>query len=178
MLFARSISVTPPTRRKRLFFRNTSRRPRREARERAATGPETSLCYRNTSSDRPRRPGHEPDDPERRQRDLGRLRLPVPGGLLGLDPEPVADVAAAVEARVRVQRLVPLAGLRQPDPPALAHDRREVAGDHDPAFPVLAPPCERKHVLVRRIRLQPEEPLVRVVDLPERGLLGVGGVEV
>ena len=51
--------------------------------------------------------GHEPDDAERRQRDLGRERLVVPGRLLGLDAAEVADVRAAVEARVGVQRLAP-----------------------------------------------------------------------
>src|SRR5918995_4534227 len=126
-----------------------------------STGPER-LCFRNTSSCRRRRVRHEPDDAERRQGDLRRPDLLVPRRLLGLDPETVADVAAAVEARVRVQRLAPLPGGGQAEPPALANDRREVAGDDDPARALLRPACEGKHVLVGAVRLEPEEALVRV----------------
>ena len=45
--------------------------------------------------------GHEPDDAERRQRQLGRVRLAVPGDALGLDAAEVADVRAAVVAPSR-----------------------------------------------------------------------------
>ncbi len=122
--------------------------------------------------------GDEPDDSDRRQRDLDRVLLLVPRHLLRLQSEAVADVGAPVEAGVGVQRLAPPASRRQPQPPPLADDRREVARAHEPVLPVLRDAREREDVLVRRVRLEPAEALVRVVELPERGLLVVDAVEI
>ena len=68
----------PPYRRaKELVFQKQLRRPAAPLAQ--AVPPGRGLCYRTRSSGGRRRAGHEPDDPERRQRDLGRLLLLVPG---------------------------------------------------------------------------------------------------
>src|SRR5688500_19627084 len=111
---------------------------------------------------------YEPDRPERRQRHLDRVLLLVPRHRLRLEPQPVADVRAAVEAGVRVQRLAPRAAGGQAEPPAVAHDRGEVCGAHERPLAVRAEPDECEHVLARRVLLEPADTLVGVVELPER----------
>src|SRR5215212_3528976 len=91
------------------------------------TSPSTSMLFsRSTQATLATVVRNEPEGRERRQRDLRRVALLVPRRLLGLQTEAVADVRAAVEARVGVQSLTPPAAGRQADPPAVPHDRREV----------------------------------------------------
>ena len=102
--------------------------------------------------------------------------MPLDG--LRLEAEAVADVGAAVEARVGVQHLDPLAGRRQSEPPAVAHDGREVGDADELPRAVLRDAREGEHVLGRRVRLEPAEAVGREVDLPERGLVAVDAVQV
>src|SRR5215218_5773339 len=63
---------------------------------------------------------------QRRQRHGGRAGLSVPRLRHRLDTAEIAHARAAIDRRIGVQPLAPAAAARQPDPVALARDRREV----------------------------------------------------
>src|SRR4051794_2877819 len=91
------------------------------------TGRPFPEIFRKTSPGLPGLGGDEPDDAERGERHGGAERLVVPVLGLGLDRAHVADVRAAVDLGVRVERLDPGAAAGQADAVALARDRRQVA---------------------------------------------------
>src|SRR5215210_6689688 len=111
--------------RRRVPFPDRTRRPR----GRSLAGPRR----------RPLR--HEPDHPERRQRDLGGEGLVVPWDRLGLDAAEVARVRPAVVGRIGVQALDPPARPRQAHPVGAARDRREVRDAQQDVAALLGGPA-------------------------------------
>src|SRR5690606_5723849 len=76
--------------------------------------------------------GPQPDHPERRDAQPGRVRQAVPGHVDRLHPAEVAHAAARVLVGVGVEDLLPDARLRQPEVVVLVRDAGEVrhAGEH------------------------------------------------
>src|SRR5262245_59693741 len=90
----------------------------------------------------------EPDRGQRRQGQLDRAWLAVPGHLLTREAAVVAHVAAPVEAAVRVHDLRIVSGARHPDAITAADHRGEVVGAQDDLAGVPAKPAERDDALL------------------------------
>ena len=90
----------------------------------------------------------------------------------------VAHAAAAVERRVGVQELAPVAAVRYAEPIVLARHRREVADHQDRRRALVALAQERDHALLPVAALHPAEAVVHEVLLVQRRLLAQHAVEV
>src|SRR5207249_7034450 len=101
-----------------------------------------------------------------------------PGARLGLDTAQVADVRAAVELGVGVDRLAPATAVRQADPVLLAWDGREVGDGGDGALTVAGHANEGNDVALDVVRVQPAEARGLEVDLVQRRLAPVDAVQV
>ena len=129
------------------------------------SGSSRTRAWRTSTSRRPQRvhtaSGTSQIVGERRQRHERRLRLLVPGHRLRLEPPAVADVGAAVEARVGVQR--PHASGQRRGSPSRHSSRttgeRLQTHTSQRASPSVRRdrPREGEDVLARRVRLEPAE---------------------
>src|ERR1035441_2923380 len=120
----------------------------------------------------------EDQNAERRQDEFCRAGLVVAGLLRRRHPAAVAHVAPALNRRVAVQQLAPLARARQPHPVLRSRDRSQIRDHHQfmEVFRILAQ--ERKHAVCMVGVVDPMEAIQVVVGLPEGGLRQVQLVEV
>ena len=125
---------------------------------------------------RPLRP--EDQDAQRRQDELGRARLALPGLVRRRDSAEVAHVAAAVNRRVAVQHLAPFPRARQANPVPQTRHGRQVR-DHHQLIEVLGVLAQEGHHAVQVVRaVYPMKAVGVVVRFPEGRLRQVQLVQV
>src|SRR5262245_2330093 len=167
------------------FGRRHTTEGRVESYQATREGPIRKFCLRRhlvTDLSRGRAPSWsgrlEDEDRKRGQRERERVRLSLPRPQLGPCSTLVSKIAAAVLARVAIDRLSVIARPRNPDPVGAARHRREVAYDDHELARVLGAPRERHHALLPIGAVDPSEPGRVGVELMESPLAPVAVVEV
>ncbi len=96
----------------------------------------------------------------------------------GLDAGKVAHVASTVELRVGVENLFVPAALGDAQTVFVPHDRREVARHEDKVVGISRPPQIHQHAVVVIVAVDPVEALPLEIDLVQRQLASVEGVQI
>src|SRR5213075_567885 len=104
------------------------------------------------------------------------MRSALPREIFGFEAAHVADVGTAVGFGVGVDDLAIKAGLRDAEAVAVAYDWRRVHGEDDDAL-VARPTHESDDAVLGIVEIDPLEPFVSIVAVPERRLVFVNVVE-
>src|ERR1700686_5166186 len=99
-----------------------------------------------------------------------------PGSILTLDASVIPDVAASVSFRIAINDLAVKTSLRHAQPVIIPNDRRCGHGKNND-FTLARPAQKRDNAILRVVKIDPFESLIRVILVPQRRFALVSVIE-
>src|ERR1700726_2746367 len=99
-----------------------------------------------------------------------------PGSILTLDASVIPDVAATVSVRVGINDLAIKTGVRYAQPVTIPNDRCCSDGKNND-FPLARSAQKRNNAILRVVKIDPLESLMRVILVPQRRFVLVSVIE-